>query len=349
MFNLDQAITDWRRQMIASGIKSSEVLDELESHLREDVERRMRSGTPAQQAFEEAVQQVGNAGALQQEFAKVARPAPRLSYNFQRAACIGMALFIVLVETWTLFAYEMTWAKRFLGLALVLASATYICVFPYINRNCWKGLRGLRIREALGAVCFFLVPLQVLILFLGLWNVIHLPPAVIFNRVFWLLMCAATVTTLVFAYGVYPGLLKVFTPAAQQSFEVARAEALRFHHNFVGTEHVLLGLLGTENSPVPGVLGKMGVSCETVRAEIEKIVGSFKQFPSTETPPYTPRARKALGIALREAKKLRRDTADTEHLFLGLVLEGSGVAALVLKNLGVNPENAREELLRMCR
>lgn len=119
MFNLDQAIGEWRRQMIAGGIKSSAVLDELESHLREDIEQRIRSGTPAPQAFEEATRQIGNADALKLEFAKVTRTGPRLSYNFQRAACVAVALFVVLVETWTLFEYEMTPAVRLLGLATV--------------------------------------------------------------------------------------------------------------------------------------------------------------------------------------------------------------------------------------
>jgi hypothetical protein len=347
MFDLEKSIAEWRRQMIAGGIKSSVVLDELESHLREDIEQRMRSGARAQQAFEEAAQHIGNADALKLEFAKVTPPGPLLSFDFQRAACFALALFIVLAETWTLFEYEMTSAVRIFGLAVAWASAAYIGLFPYLNRNCWHNLRGLEIRKALVFVCSCVVPLWVLYLLLSTTNLVHLPSAIIYGVVFWSVVNVCWVTGLGLFYGFDAESLNLWTPGVQEAFEVAQTEAVRFHHDFIGTEHVLLGLLGVENSCVSKVLGKMGVRPETVRAEIEKIVGCFPQSHPVQAQPYTPRAKKALAIAMREAKAMRRDRVDSEHVFLGLICEGTGVAAIVLKKLGVDVWDARKEILRM--
>ena len=350
MFNLEKSIAEWRRQMIAGGIKSPHVLDELESHLREDVEQRVRSGVPAHRAFEEAVHQIGNADALKLEFAKVTPPGPRLSFNFQRTACIATALFVVLVETWMLFENEATRAERLLGLAMVWVTAAYIGSFPYLNRKIWRGVRGFEIRNLLSIVCTYVPALQIILLFLsGVANVVQLPSGIIFNVVFWTILTACYATALVLIYGISADILKLWTPAAMQAFEAADAEALRFHHDFVGTEHVLLGLMGIENSSVSKVLERLGVRGETVRAEIERIVSSFTKSGPAKALRCTPRAKKAMRIALREAKAMKRDCVDTDHLLLGLLREGSGVAAVVLKNLGVNPANAREEILKTCR
>jgi hypothetical protein len=349
MFSLEKSIAEWRRQMLAGGIKSNHVLDELENHLREDVEQRIRSGTAAQRAFEEAAQQIGNADALKLEFAKVTRHGPRVSYDFQRFICISLALYMPLIETWTLFEYEMTPTVRLFGLAVVWASAAYIGLLPYLNRSYWHSVRGLGIRKGLIFVCACITPLWCLYLLLSTTNLVHLPSEIIYGVVFWSLVNVCWVTGLVLAYGFDAESLDLWTPAVQEAFEVAQAEAVRFHHDYVGTEHVLLGLLGVENSCVSKVLGKMGVQCESVRAEIEKIVSSGPKSHPVRTPPYTPRAKKALAIAKREAKAMRSDRVDSEHVFLGLICEGSGVAALVLKNLGVNVQKAREEVLRMGR
>jgi ATP-dependent Clp protease ATP-binding subunit ClpA len=107
-----------------------------------------------------------------------------------------------------------------------------------------------------------------------------------------------------------------------------------------------LGLLESENSCVPKVLRKMGVSCETVREEIEKIVGNGPKSQTNRPPPYTPRAMRALKLAILEAKASCCDRVGAEHMFLGLVIEGSGVAAQVLNRLGVNTEKARKEVLK---
>src|SRR5439155_878205 len=161
MFNLDEAIADWRRRMFAAGMKNPGALDELESHLREEVEQRMRWGVSAQQAFEIAAQCLGQPAALLNEFAK--------------------------------------------------AGAT-------------AGTRLQRLKTAL--LRFIGAPLPA--------------PAAL-------------------------------TAGAREILELGGKEALGFHHDFIGTEHVLLGLLGSKTGVVPAVLRRMGVDHNVVRSEIEKV------------------------------------------------------------------------------
>ena len=144
-----------------------------------------------------------------------------------------------------------------------------------------------------------------------------------------------------------PFALAEFTSNAQETLTLAREEAPRLHHDFIGTEHVLLGLTKSPAGIVPKVMQKMGVDSENVRREIEKWVGLGQ--PATQnstTIPYTPRAKRALSLAAQEAKALHRTHIGAEHIFLGLLLEGHGVAALVLKSLGVDVEKARAEIRR---
>lgn len=236
MFDLNQSIAEWRRQMAAGGIQESAVLDELESHLRDEFERQLQSASSPQEAFEIAVRRIGQPGALQNEF----------------------AIAETNKET------RLQWLKN------------------------------------------------TLLSFLGV------PPA-------------------------YPN---TFTASAQRTLELGGREALGFHHDFIGTEHVLLGLLELETGVVANVLAKMGVDHRVVRSEIEKIVGNGPTQQFATTLPYTPRTKKALELAGKEARTFNHDRVSPEHIFLGLLLEGSGVAALVLKNLGVNIQTAREQTLR---
>jgi len=238
MFDLDRVMAEWRRQMAAAGIKSSDVLDELEGHLRDEMENQVRSGLTAQQAFEVAVRRIGQPGALKTEFSKV----------------IGTR---------------------------------------------WALLRKLKS---------------------------------IFAR-------SANVP--------FPS-LDDFSASAKQTLELARAEAPRLHHNFIGTEHVLLGLLTLENGVVLEMLRRIGVDRKDVQTEIEKIVGLGPDQGPVPEIPFTPRARKALRLAADEARALNHPQTGPEHIFLGLIEEGSGVAALVLRNLGVNVEKARDEIRRIA-
>jgi hypothetical protein len=135
-----------------------------------------------------------------------------------------------------------------------------------------------------------------------------------------------------------------FTPVARQSLEIARAEAARLGHDFIGTEHVLLGLLKLPREPLSKVLRDSHMDGETVRREIERL--AIAQFATaTETArPLTPRARKALRLAGREAKSLNQPLINGEHILLGLLIEGSGLAAQVMRNLGIRIERIREAI-----
>src|SRR5512137_70781 len=137
-----------------------------------------------------------------------------------------------------------------------------------------------------------------------------------------------------------------FTPRAQQVLALARKEADRFNHNFVGTEHLLLGLIKLGQGVAVNVLQKMGLDLETVRMEVEKQVGTGPDQKMIGSIPYTPRVRKVLGLAAKEAKNLNHTYVGTEHILLGLLREGDGVAARVLKNLDVDLEQTRTEILK---
>ena len=137
-----------------------------------------------------------------------------------------------------------------------------------------------------------------------------------------------------------------FEPVARQALEFAPEEARRFRHDFIGTEHLLLGLTRSESQTVSKVMQKFGISSETVRREIELFVSTGAMSVTAATIPFTPRARKALRLAAGEAHRLRQPHVRVEHIFLGLLREGGGVAALVLKNLNVRLENARAEILK---
>jgi ATP-dependent Clp protease ATP-binding subunit ClpC len=138
-----------------------------------------------------------------------------------------------------------------------------------------------------------------------------------------------------------------FTPRAQQVLALARKEAERFHHNYLGTEHLLLGLIRLGQGVAVSVIQKMGLDLDKVRAEVEKQtpVGTDTSAPGNGIP-YTPRVKKVLALAGREAKQLNHSYVGTEHLLLGLLREDEGVAARVLKSLDVDIERVRQEILK---
>ena len=234
MFNLEQSISEWRRQMQSIGVKNPEILDELESHLREDLARRVESGESEEQAFEGAVQGVGQASLLKHEFAKLSG--------------------------------KWAWLRKLKG---IMAGA----------------------------------------------------------------------------FDPTPS-LSTFTPNARWTLELARQEAPRLNHGFVGTEHVLLGLLALEDGVVSNVLKKLGVDREGLKQQIENWVSIFPPGKMPGRLPYTPRVKKSLRLAATEAKDSKHACVGAEHIFLGLLLEGDGVAGRVLRNLGLSSETAREEIAR---
>src|SRR5271155_5884214 len=137
-----------------------------------------------------------------------------------------------------------------------------------------------------------------------------------------------------------------FTPRAQQVLALARKEADRFNHNFVGTEHLLLGLIKLGQGVAVNVLQKLGLDLETVRMEVENLVGTGPDQKMIGNIPYTPRVKKVLALAAKEAKALNHTYVGTEHILLGLLREGDGVAARVLKNLDIDIEQTRQEILK---
>jgi ATP-dependent Clp protease ATP-binding subunit ClpC len=137
-----------------------------------------------------------------------------------------------------------------------------------------------------------------------------------------------------------------FTPRAQQVLALARKEADRFNHNYVGTEHLLLGLIKLGQGVAVNVLQKMGLDLGTVRQEVENHVGQGPETKMVGNIPYTPRVKKVLALAGREAKALNHSYVGTEHILLGVLREGEGVAARVLKSLDVDIERTRNEILK---
>ena len=235
MFNLEQSILEWRGEMLSAGVRNPEILDELESHLREDWGWRVQSGENETQAFESAVQGVGQASLLKHEFAKVS-------------------------------------GKR------------------------WAWLR--KLKEIIAG-----------------------------------------------AFVPAPS-LSTFTPGARWTLEFARQEAPRLNHGFVGTEHVLLGLLALEDGVVPNVFKNLGVDRASVRRQIENWMSIFPPGKIPGRVPYTPRVEKSLSFAAREARVSRNASVGAEHLLLGLLLEGDGLAGRVLRDFGLRPETTREEIIR---
>lgn len=136
-----------------------------------------------------------------------------------------------------------------------------------------------------------------------------------------------------------------FTPRAQQVLALARKEADRFHHNYVGTEHLLLGLINLGQGVAVNVLQKMGLDLDTVRQAVDEQVGLGPEAKPSGNVPYTPRVKKVLALAGKEAKGLNHSYVGTEHILLGLLREGEGVAARVLKSLDIDVDRCRNEIL----
>ena len=136
-----------------------------------------------------------------------------------------------------------------------------------------------------------------------------------------------------------------FTEKAIKVIMLAQEEARRLGHNFVGTEQILLGLVGEGTGVGPKVLKEMGVSLKDSRIEVEKIIGRGSGFVAVEIP-FTPRAKRVLELSLEEARQLGHNYIGTEHLLLGLIREGEGVAARVLENLGVDLSKIRSQIIK---
>ena len=137
-----------------------------------------------------------------------------------------------------------------------------------------------------------------------------------------------------------------FTEKAIKVIMLAQEESRRLGHNFVGTEQILLGLIGEGTGVGPKALKALGVTLKDARVEVEKIIGRGSGFVAVEIP-FTPRAKRVLELSLEEARQLGHNYIGTEHLLLGLIREGEGVASRVLENLGVDSSKLRSQIIRL--
>src|SRR2546427_732740 len=137
-----------------------------------------------------------------------------------------------------------------------------------------------------------------------------------------------------------------FTDRARRVVVLAQEEARMLNHNYIGTEHILLGLIHEGEGVAAKALESLGISLEAVRQQVEEIIGQGQQAPSGHIP-FTPRARKVLELALREALQLGHNYIGTEHILLGLIREGEGVAAQVLVKLGADLNKVRQQVIQL--
>jgi ATP-dependent Clp protease ATP-binding subunit ClpA len=137
-----------------------------------------------------------------------------------------------------------------------------------------------------------------------------------------------------------------FTDRARRVVVLAQEEARMLNHNYLGTEHILLGLIHEGEGVAARALESLGISLEAVRQQVEKIIGQGQQAPSGHIP-FTPRAKKVMELASREALQLGHNYVGTEHILLGLIREGEGVAAQVLVKLGADLNRVRQQMIQL--
>lgn len=138
-----------------------------------------------------------------------------------------------------------------------------------------------------------------------------------------------------------------FTDRARKVMQLANQEAQRFNHEYIGTEHILLGLVKEGSGVAANVLKNLEVDLRKIRLEVEKLVQSGPEMVTVGKLPQTPRAKKVIEYSMEEARNLNHSYVGTEHILLGLLREQEGVAAQVLMNLGLKLEDVREEVLNL--
>ena len=137
-----------------------------------------------------------------------------------------------------------------------------------------------------------------------------------------------------------------FTDRARRVVVLAQEEARLLNHNYIGTEHILLGLIHEGEGVAAKALESLGISLEAVRSQVEELIGQGGSSPSGHIP-FTPRAKKVLELSLREALQLGHNYIGTEHILLGLIREGEGVAAQVLVKLGADLSRVRQQVIQL--
>src|SRR5256886_2044150 len=141
-------------------------------------------------------------------------------------------------------------------------------------------------------------------------------------------------------------LFERFTDRARRVVVLAQEEARLLNHNYIGTEHILLGLIHEGEGVAAKALESLGISLEAVRSQVEEIIGQGQAAPTGHIP-FTPRAKKVLELSLREALQLGHNYIGTEHILLGLIREGEGVAAQVLQKLGADLNRVRQQVIQL--
>ena len=137
-----------------------------------------------------------------------------------------------------------------------------------------------------------------------------------------------------------------FTNRARRVVVLAQEEAKMLNHNYIGTEHILLGLIHEGEGVAAKALESLGISLDAVREQVQDIIGQGQQQPTGHIP-FTPRAKKVLELSLREALQLGHSYIGTEHILLGLIREGEGVAAQVLVKLGADLNKVRQQVIQL--
>jgi hypothetical protein len=341
MFDLDSAIARWRRLLRSQGI-SPAALDELESHLRDDIEEQLSLGIPEERALAAASERIGEGRLLKAEFKKIRGSRTAWGQKVFRCCCL-LSAGVTLLAAIALLETNRNLAERIVVLGFSGLVAGYMITQPRMAESLRHRSARLGAAKA-GAFCGFVFPV---ILVLFLFAPIGL--AVILEGVALGLGVIVATAALIglSAAGQERVDLSGFSFAASAALDLAREEARAFHHDFVGTEHVLLGILGSPDSIAAKVLRRLGVSPDEVRAEIEKHVRAAGIATGARVEaPFTPRVQKAFVLAAAEARTMRRERVEGEHLLLGLLLESTGLAGQVLKELGIEPGAAREQILK---
>ncbi len=137
-----------------------------------------------------------------------------------------------------------------------------------------------------------------------------------------------------------------FTDRARRVVVQGQEEARTLNHNYIGTEHILLGLIHEGHGVGPTALESLGISLDTARQQVQQIIGQGQHAPSGHIP-FTPQAKKVLELALSESKALGHNYIGTEHILLGLIREGDGVAAQVLVKLGADLNRVRQQVIQL--
>ncbi|GAG88851.1 unnamed protein product, partial [marine sediment metagenome] len=141
-------------------------------------------------------------------------------------------------------------------------------------------------------------------------------------------------------------MFKRYTEKAKKAIMIAQEEAVNLNHDYIGTEHILIGLLKEEEGVASQVLKQLGVNVDKVVEEVERLVGKG-EYQQVGEVTFTPRAKKVLELASQEASQLKNNYIGTEHILLGLIKEGSGVAVRILTDLGISLDNVYSEIMKV--